>query len=123
MSDSASFKKLMIVDDHAPTRKWLRSTFGSIATEVCESTDGTEAVRAYPAELPDWVLMDVEMLPMNGLMATRIIKKDYPDAKIMIVSSHDRPGLREAAIAAGAIHFMKKDDLWQFPQIISSLES
>jgi two-component system, NarL family, response regulator DegU len=115
------FAKLLIVDDHAPTRKWLRSTVSFLAKEIWECGDGAEAVRTYTEEQPDWVLMDFEMLPMNGLTATRLIKTNFPNARILIVSNHDGNGLPEAAMEAGAVQFLKKEDLWRIPEVISSL--
>jgi CheY-like chemotaxis protein len=119
MSGAAHIHKLMIVDDHTATRQWLRSAFSTFATEICESRDGNEAVQMYYQERPDWVLMDFEMEPMNGLIATRLITQEFPEARVVVMTSHDERGLREAALNAGAVRFLRKEDLWQVQQIIS----
>jgi two-component system, chemotaxis family, chemotaxis protein CheY len=110
--------KLLIVDDHAPTRQWLRMSLSDIAHEICESMDGSEAVEKYAEIQPDWVLMDLEMKPMNGLIATRLIRERFPGARILMVTSHDAATLREAAMAAGAIYFLSKEDLLQVRQVL-----
>jgi two-component system, chemotaxis family, chemotaxis protein CheY len=110
--------KMLIVDDHAPTREWLRSRLSPLAAEIFESSDGGEAFRVYAENKPEWILMDVEMKPMNGIAATRLIKGQFPGAKIIVVSNHNEPKIREAALEAGAYRFIPKEDLWQVRQIL-----
>ncbi|HYE32985.1 MAG TPA: response regulator transcription factor [Methylomirabilota bacterium] len=115
--------KLLIADDHAPTRQWLRSRLSEFAGEIHECADGADAVRQFSAHQHDWVLMDVEMLPMNGLTATDLIRKEWPEARIVVVSSHNEPWMREAAMAAGAHSFVQKDDLWRIVEILEGVGS
>lgn len=115
--------KMLIVDDHAPTRSWLRSRLSHLAQEITEAKDGGEAVQAFDAHQPEWVLMDVEMKPMDGITATRLIRDKYPEARILVVSSHNEPSIRAAAVAAGACQFVQKEDLWQVRQILEGQQS
>ena len=101
----------MIVDDDARVRELLKLLVTEIADTVHECEDGVRALAAYEACRPDWVLMDIEMPGEDGLCATRRIREVDPDANVLVVTSHDDPALREAAVAAGARGLVLKDDL------------
>ena len=113
-------EKLLIVDDHAPTRQWLQSILSPVAREIRQSSDGSEAVKTFEEQRPDWVVMDIEMKPMDGLTAARIIKGRFPEARIVIMTNHQEASLRPAALQAGAVHFLLKEDLWQVRGIIEA---
>ena len=81
----------------------------SAGFEECE--DGSDALDCYEKTSPDWVLMNWEMKRVNGLEATRRIVEKYPQAKILMVTNHDKKDLRHAATDAGARGFVTKDDL------------
>jgi DNA-binding NarL/FixJ family response regulator len=85
-----------------------------------EAADGEEAVALYDRSTPDWVLMDVEMKPVNGLAASRSIMAHHPSARIVIVTSYDNRGYREAAQNAGARAYILKSDLQQLITIMST---
>jgi CheY-like chemotaxis protein len=105
--------KIMIVDDHREIRRLLMSTLGNLASEFVECSDGAEAVAAWSQHHPDWTVMDVAMKPMDGLEATRRIKARFADARILILTQHDSPPIRQAALDAGACAFVAKDHLEQ----------
>jgi CheY-like chemotaxis protein len=111
--------KLMIVDDNKDVRMFLRSLFEDIAEEIIECSDGLSAVRDYEKHRPDYVLMDIEMKRMDGLKATEIIIKENPAAKIIIVTSHNNPNLKNAAKLLGAAAFVSKDNLLELEEIIN----
>ena len=92
-------------------RLLIRSIVRKVSDDIVECRDGSEALPAYIAHRPDWVLMDVEMAVMDGLRATRAIIAQFPDARIVIVTQHTDAGTRDAAKAAGATGFVSKDDL------------
>ena len=100
----------LIVDDNAKMRLLIRSIVRKVSDDVVECSDGSEALPAYIAHPPDWVLMDVEMPGMDGLRATRAITEQFPDARIIIVTQHTDAATREAAKAAGATGFVSKDN-------------
>ena len=114
--------KLLIVDDHQPTREWVRSALAGVTQNFCEASDGTEAVRQYSEEKPDWVFMDIDMEPMSGLTAAHLIRNDFPDARILLMSNHPAHVMEEAARAAGADLFLHKEDLWQAARILDPLK-
>jgi CheY-like chemotaxis protein len=111
---------LLIVDDNKKVRRMIRSLVEDLDGEIFECADGAEAVSACKMHQPDWVLMDVNMKPMDGLTATRKIKRFFPETKIVIVTDHSDKETREAAIKAGADGFCGKEDLMSLRDLISS---
>jgi len=103
--------KLLIADDSAPFRRLVKTLFPAETTEFVECADGTEAVRVYPEQRPDWVLMDIEMKGLDGISATSWIKARHPEARILIITQYDDPDLRADAQKAGAKAYFLKDNL------------
>jgi DNA-binding NarL/FixJ family response regulator len=118
MTRAAGFK-LLIADDHAPMRQTLRALLAPMAGAIHEAADGGQAVRLFIEQEPDWVVMDVQMKPVNGLAATRAIRSRFPGARIVIVTQYDDADLRAEAARAGAFAYVLKDDLATLTQIIS----
>ncbi len=110
---------LLIVDDNAKMRLLIRSIVGKVSADVVECDDGSEALPAYIAHRPEWVLMDVEMAGMDGIQATRAITARFPDARIIIVTQHTDAGTRSAAAAAGATGFVSKDNLIELRALLT----
>jgi two-component system chemotaxis response regulator CheY len=109
--------KFLIVDDSGDMRRCIKD-FLPDAVEKVECRDGLEAIAAFAQHRPDWVLMDIEMKPVDGLAATRQIKAHWPEAKIIFVTSHDQPRFREAASRLKVEGYVIKDNLEQINQII-----
>lgn len=103
--------KVLIVDDNEQARQMIKQYLRELSDEFRECEDGAEAVAAYAEFQPDWVLMDWEMKQVGGLVATRSIIADFPDAHILMVTNYDEKDLRQAAEEAGARGFVLKDDL------------
>ena len=82
-----------------------------MVSEIEECGDGAEALDAYHRCLPDWVLMDIEMDRIDGIIATREILLSYPRARVVIVSKCDDDQTREAARRAGACGYVLKENL------------
>jgi len=84
--------RILIADDHEVVRRGLRSLLASrMDWEVCgEAADGVEAVEKAKNLRPEVVLMNISMPRMNGLDATRIIRRELPECKVIIVSMTDR---------------------------------
>ena len=99
--------RVMVVDDDEMMR---RSTCGLLRSYehfevVCEGADGTEAVANARKYQPDLILMDITMPVMNGLDATRVIKREMPGVQIIVVSGQDS---HQEALSAGASGFIAK---------------
>ena len=82
-----------------------------LATEIFESSDGSESVSLCDRLRPDFVTMDLMMEGIDGLEATRRIRAGCPGAKVIVVSDYGDPELMDAAELAGACHFVPKRDL------------
>jgi len=112
--------KVMIVDDNAQVRDLIRTLLAENASDFVECSDGKEAVSVYGAEQPDWTVMDVAMKEMDGLTATRFITSNFPGSRIIVVTQHNNPKLRERAQEVGAKGFLLKEDLMDLRTLITS---
>src|ERR1700722_19600985 len=102
--------RLLIVDDHEIFRRGLRALLEpSSEWQICgEAVDGVDAVEQCQSLKPDIVVLDVSMPRLNGLEAARLIKRQEPEPLIVIITQHDSPQIRTAALEAGARAFVTK---------------
>ncbi|MGD8780701.1 MAG: response regulator transcription factor [Ignavibacteria bacterium] len=112
--------KIMLVDDSARMRNYISNIIRENGNTVIECNDGSEAVKAYVEYNPDCVLMDIKMKKLNGIEATKLLIKQNPNAKIIILTSYDAPEYRKASLAAGAIEFVSKKDLSELCCILNN---
>lgn len=103
--------RLVVADDHELVRRGLR---GLLATDpnlevVGEATNGREALELCRNLRPDLVLMDVTMPGMDGIEATREIKRESPEIDVLVLSIHDDPVSFFEALNAGASSYVLKD--------------
>ncbi|MFN7928123.1 MAG: response regulator transcription factor [Blastocatellia bacterium] len=110
--------KILIVDDNPNIRRVLKSIVGTVAEEVYECNDGSEAVIAYDLHHPSFVLMDIAMKQLDGIAATRQILRADPQAKVIIVTNYDEADLREAAQEAGASGYVLKENLFEVRRLL-----
>jgi CheY-like chemotaxis protein len=111
---------LLIVDDNREMRQLMKSIVSKACDKVFECEDGDEALDAFRAHQPDWVLMDVEMKRMDGLKATSDLVRRYPRAKVIIVTKHVDLQTRLAAREAGAHFLIGKEDLLSLLPLIQN---
>jgi NarL family two-component system response regulator LiaR len=112
MEKNKSVKSIRVitVDDHEILRggiKFLLLAFDDIEL-VGEARNGEEAVRLCEQLQPDVVLMDLIMVGMNGVEATRAICKKYPETQVLILTSFLDKNLVQQAMQAGAIGYLLK---------------
>src|SRR5579863_9488479 len=102
--------RILVVDDHELVRRGICSVLASEASlTVCgEAVDGQDAIEKAMSLHPDVVVMDVSMPRLNGLEATREIKRLIPDIEIVIVSQHEAPEMMRQAFRAGARGYIVK---------------
>jgi len=101
--------RVLLADDHALFRAGIASLLRAWGMDVVgQAADGDEAIELTRRLKPELVLMDVGMSPCNGLEATRVIKTELPDVKVIIVTvSEDEQDLFEA-IKSGAEGYLLK---------------
>lgn len=95
--------RILIVDDNEIVRLGVAGLLSSEPTwEVCgEAKDGSEALLKAGQLLPDLILLDINMPGFNGLGVARLVRKDAPQARIMVMSQHDPIQLLPCVVAAG----------------------
>ena len=112
--------KVLIVEDNPSMRSMIRRMVAGVADEISECDDGAAACSLYGELRPDWVLMDIELGQVNGITATRRIKADFPEARVVIVTNYDDKQLRETARIAGACEYVLKEDLYDLRRVLTT---
>jgi DNA-binding NarL/FixJ family response regulator len=116
--------KILIVEDSATFRQSLKdfllTRLPSLVIE--EASDGREVLRKVNTFYPHLIFMDIHLPGENGLRLTRRIKRDHSRMPIIIFTSYNLPEYRNAAIEAGADHFVPKE-LCTGKEILALVES
>jgi DNA-binding NarL/FixJ family response regulator len=101
---------VLLADDHQIVREGFRSLLEHERDieVVGEAETGRQAVQLTRTLRPEVVVMDIAMPLLNGLEATRQIRKDLPDTKVIILSAHDDDAYVEQVTVLGAAGFMLK---------------
>ncbi len=102
--------KILVVDDHGLLRDGIRALLNlhDDIEIVGEASEGKEAIEKTRELAPDVVVMDIAMPGMDGLEATRRIKKKSPEVKVLALTQHDNKEYILSAIKAGAAGYMPK---------------
>ncbi len=101
--------RVLIVDDAKFMRLTLSNMLANGGHEVVgEAENGIEGVKLYRKLNPDLVTMDITMPEMSGIDAVKLIKGEYPDAKVIICSAMGQQKMVVKAIEAGAKDFLVK---------------
>lgn len=102
--------RVLLADDHALFRAGIASLLQAWGNEVVgEASDGVDALEQTRELSPDLVLMDIGMPRCNGLEATRLIKAEMPEVKIVMVTVSDDDEHVFEAIKSGAQGYLLKD--------------
>ena len=110
-------KTLLIVDDEPKNVKLLRDLLQVAGYRTLEAVNGQQGVALAKAELPDLILMDIQMPVMDGLTAVRLLKslEETKHISIMALTSYAMKGDRERMLAAGCDCYMAKPiDIQEF---------
>ncbi len=102
--------RIVIVDDHHIFRQSLRQIVDSHAgmRVVAEAENGLEAVKQVQQHKPDIVIMDIRMPVVDGVDATLQIKSQFPEIKIIALSSHSDQVYIDRMLQAGASEYLNK---------------
>jgi CheY-like chemotaxis protein len=102
--------RVMIADDNDSFRKMLQSLLEATPDMelVAIATYGAEAVRLYAEHQPDVALLDINMPVMNGLDAAKEILRDFPQARLILVSANLTELSQKLAVEAGVVGWLAK---------------
>jgi DNA-binding NarL/FixJ family response regulator len=103
--------RVLIVDDHPVVLSGCRSLFASDATvKIDEATDAKSGHRAFIAKKPHVTVIDIKLPDVSGFELMRRIRKDDPEARIIMFSMNDDPSFVVRAIEMGAQGYVSKGD-------------
>jgi DNA-binding NarL/FixJ family response regulator len=107
------FYEIMLVDDHALVRQGIRRIIEerSDFKVIGELKDGRELMEALMKRRPQMVILDISMPHLGGIEATRMIKANHPDIKVLILTLHNRREYVDQARLAGADGYLLKDEV------------
>ena len=115
--------RVLLVDDHPLFLDGLKSLLTKRGIEVVGTArDGLEAIEKARVSKPEVILMDIQMPRLNGLAATRLIKTEQPDVKIVILSTSENDEDLFEAIKSGACgYLLKTEETEKFFELLSGL--
>ncbi len=110
MSDGSAQIRILAVDDHVLVREGIAVLVGTQPdmTMVAEASNGREAIQQFRMHRPDVTLMDLQMPEMNGFDATVAIRGEFPDAKIIVLTTYKGDIQILRALKAGAQGYLLK---------------
>lgn len=110
-TEKAEKIRVLITDDHTLVREGFANML-SLETDIeviGQASDAKESIKKVGELKPDIVLMDIKMTGMNGLEATRVIRREYPDTDVIILSMYDEEDYVRRAVEYGATGYILKD--------------
>lgn len=116
--------RTLIVEDNTTFRGMLKEILHAWfpTMEIAGEPDGSELISKIDAFHPDIVFIDIRLPGENGLELTKMIKMNYPDIIVVILTSYDLPEYRQAALQSKADYFVTKDSPTQnFLALVESL--
>ena len=113
MSAEAGLIRVLVVDDHPLVREGItrQIELESDMTLVAEASNGREAIQQFREHRPDITLMDLQMPEMGGLDALIAIRNEFPDARILVLTTYKGDVQIMRALQAGARGYLLKNSL------------
>src|SRR5919107_1703011 len=105
--------RVLCADDHPLVRKGIASILANEADIelVAEASNGQDAVNLFHEHRPDVTLMDLRMPDLDGIAATRAIRSEFPEAKIIALTSYDGDQDIYSALEAGVRGYLLKESV------------
>ena len=103
--------KILTVDDHPLLRQGIAAVIQGEKDMliVGEASNGREAIQMFHSQRPDVTLMDLQMPDLNGIDAILTIRREYPQARIIVLTTYEGDALARRALKAGVVGYMLKD--------------
>ena len=103
--------KILTVDDHPILREGIAAIIRGEKDMlvVGEASNGREAIEMFRSKRPDVTLMDLQMPDLNGIDAIATIRQQYPQARIIVLTTYEGDVLARRALKAGATGYILKD--------------
>jgi DNA-binding NarL/FixJ family response regulator len=113
MSDGGSRIRVLAVDDHPLVREGVAGLVGvqPDMTLVGQASNGRDAIHQFRAHRPDVTLMDLQMPEMSGVDALIAIRTEFPDAKVIVLTTYEGDVHILRALKAGALAYLLKNTL------------
>jgi DNA-binding NarL/FixJ family response regulator len=113
MTDDSKKIRILAVDDHPVLRQGIAALIAdeSDMTLVAEAANGREAIQYFRTHQPDVTLMDLQMPEMNGMDAMIAIRGEFPDARIIVLTTYAGDAQALRALKAGARAYLLKNSL------------
>src|SRR6201982_3302822 len=113
MNEDSKRIRILAVDDHPILRQGIAGLIAdeSDMTLVAEAENGREAIQQFRTHRPDITLMDLQMPEMNGLDALIAIRGEFPEARIIVLTTYDGDAQVLRALKAGARAYLLKNHL------------
>jgi DNA-binding NarL/FixJ family response regulator len=113
MSNATKQIRILTVDDHPILRQGIAALLAdeSDLALVAEAANGREAIQQFRTHRPDITLMDLQMPEMNGLDAIIAIRGEFPDARIIVLTTYTGDAQALRALKAGARAYLLKNSL------------
>jgi len=105
--------RVLTVDDHALIREGIAALIANQKDMrlVGEASNGREAIEQFRSHRPDITLMDLQMPEMNGIDALIAIRSEFPDARIIVLTTYPGDALCKRAMSAGAQAYILKGNV------------
>lgn len=103
--------KIILADDHCLVRTGLKRLLDDIEdfSVVAEANNGNDAISHVKEHNPEVAILDINMPELDGIKTTEILRRDFPDLKIIIISMHSDELFPQRLLKAGANAYLTKD--------------
>ena len=101
-------KCLLIAEDSETSKRYFEAALRRTHISIVWARTGIDAVELARSRKPDLIFMDLDLPVMNGLVASRLIREEFPDMPIVAQTAHTNTGDAEASYRAGCNDFITK---------------